>query len=65
MVLPPGHRGNFPRVIPAKKFRAACYTIEGLNSFAVVIYFNYLYFSSATNSVSTTGRTSNSRRSLG
>lgn len=29
---------------PAKKFRAACYTIEGLNSFAVVIYFNYLYF---------------------
>jgi predicted MFS family arabinose efflux permease len=31
-------------VNPAKKFRAACYTIEGLNSFAVVIYFNYLYF---------------------
>ena len=29
---------------PAKKFRAACYIIEGLNSFAVVIYFNYLYF---------------------
>ena len=29
---------------PAKKFHAACYTIEGLNSFAVVIYFNYLYF---------------------
>ncbi|MDR3457879.1 MAG: MFS transporter [Verrucomicrobiae bacterium] len=29
---------------PAGKFRAACYTIEGLNSFAVVIYFNYLYF---------------------
>ena len=29
---------------PAKKFRAACYTIEGINSFAVVIYFNYLYF---------------------
>lgn len=27
-----------------QKFRAACYTIEGLNSFAVVIYFNYLYF---------------------
>lgn len=27
-----------------RKFRAACYTIEGLNSFAVVIYFNYLYF---------------------
>ena len=28
----------------ASRFRAACYTIEGLNSFAVVIYFNYLYF---------------------
>ena len=27
-----------------KKFRAACYTIEGINSFAVVIYFNYLFF---------------------
>jgi predicted MFS family arabinose efflux permease len=27
-----------------QKFRAACYTIEGLNSFAVVIFFNYLYF---------------------
>ena len=27
-----------------RKFRAACYTIEGLNSFATVIYFNYLYF---------------------
>lgn len=27
-----------------QKFRAACYTIEGVNSFATVIYFNYLYF---------------------
>ena len=27
-----------------RKFRAACYAIEGINSFAVVIYFNYLYF---------------------
>lgn len=27
-----------------QKFRAACFTIEGLNSFAVVIYFSYLYF---------------------
>jgi predicted MFS family arabinose efflux permease len=44
MVLPSGHQRNFPRVNPAKKFRAVCYTIEGLNSFAVVIYFNYLYF---------------------
>ena len=43
MVLPPGHRGNFPRVNPTK-FRTACYVIEGINSFAVVIYFNYLYF---------------------
>ena len=44
MVLPQGHRGNFPPVTPPQKFRAACYTIEALNSFAVVIYFNYLYF---------------------
>jgi predicted MFS family arabinose efflux permease len=29
---------------PAQRFRAGCYTLEGLNSFAVVIYFNYLYF---------------------
>lgn len=29
---------------PIAKFRAACYTIEGLNSFATVFYFNYLYF---------------------
>jgi predicted MFS family arabinose efflux permease len=27
-----------------QKFRALCYTIEGLNSFATVIFFNYLYF---------------------
>jgi predicted MFS family arabinose efflux permease len=27
-----------------QKFRVACYIIEGLNSFAAVIYFNYLYF---------------------
>jgi predicted MFS family arabinose efflux permease len=44
MVLPPGHRGDFPPVNAPKKFLAACYTIEGLNSFATVIYFNYLYF---------------------
>lgn len=44
MVLPPGHRGDFARVNPVRKFRAACFTIEGINSFAVVIYFNYLYF---------------------
>ena len=29
---------------PAQRFRAGCYTLEGLNSFGVVIYFNYLYF---------------------
>jgi len=44
MVLPQGAGGNSPRVNPTKKFRAACFTIEGINSFAVVIYFNYLYF---------------------
>jgi predicted MFS family arabinose efflux permease len=44
MVLPPGHRGDFQPVNAQKKFLAACYTIEGLNSFATVIYFNYLYF---------------------
>lgn len=27
-----------------QKFRAGCYTIEGVNSFATVLYFNYLYF---------------------
>ena len=26
------------------KFRTVCYAVEGLNSFATVIYFNYLYF---------------------
>jgi predicted MFS family arabinose efflux permease len=31
-------------VTAPQKFRAACFTIEGLNSFAVVIYFSYLYF---------------------
>jgi predicted MFS family arabinose efflux permease len=44
MVLPQGHRGDFRRVTAPQKFRAACYTIEGINSFATVIYFNYLYF---------------------
>ena len=29
---------------PAGKFRAACYTIEGINSFAVTFYLNYVYF---------------------
>jgi predicted MFS family arabinose efflux permease len=26
------------------RFKAACYTIEGMNSFATVLFFNYLYF---------------------
>jgi predicted MFS family arabinose efflux permease len=44
MVLPQSHRGDFPPVNAQKKFLAACYTIEGINSFATVVYFNYLYF---------------------
>jgi predicted MFS family arabinose efflux permease len=44
MVLPPGHRGNLATVNIHKKFRAVCYVIEGMNSFATVIFFNYLYF---------------------
>ncbi len=44
MVLPQSHRGNFPSVNTQQRFRAVCYAIEGINSFAVVIYFNYLYF---------------------
>ena len=26
------------------RFKTACYTIEGMGSFATVIFFNYLYF---------------------
>jgi predicted MFS family arabinose efflux permease len=44
MALSRGPAGGSARVNPAAKFRAACYTIEGINSFAAVIYFNYLYF---------------------
>src|SRR5450755_46108 len=44
MVLPSGHSGDFQMITAPRKFRAACYAIEGINSFAVVIYFNYLYF---------------------
>jgi predicted MFS family arabinose efflux permease len=44
MVLSPGHQGDFPPVNTQKKFLAVCYTIEGINSFATVFYFNYLYF---------------------
>jgi predicted MFS family arabinose efflux permease len=44
MVLPSGAQGDFRLVTAPQKFRAGCYTIEGMTSFAVVIYFNYLYF---------------------
>ncbi len=44
MVLPPGYRGDFTRVSGPHRFRTFCYAIEGINSFATVIYFNYLYF---------------------
>ena len=44
MVLPPGDRGDFARVSNRQKLRVARYGIEGLNSFATVLYFNYLYF---------------------
>ncbi|MEI9962578.1 MAG: MFS transporter [Limisphaerales bacterium] len=29
---------------PSRKIRNTCFVIEGLNSFATVLYFNYLYF---------------------
>src|SRR6185369_3898891 len=44
MVLPQGFGGNFPPVSAPRKFHAACFVVEGLNSFATVFYFNYLYF---------------------
>ncbi len=44
MVLSQGDRGDFARVTGPQKFRFLCYTIEGINSFATVVYFNYLYF---------------------
>src|SRR5580704_2051322 len=44
MVLPQGDRGDFAPVTGPQKFRALCYTIEGINSYATVVYFNYLYF---------------------
>ena len=45
MVLPPGHRGNFPPTVNTRRqHQFLCYTIEGLNSFGTVLYFTYLYF---------------------
>jgi predicted MFS family arabinose efflux permease len=29
---------------PRQKIKLSCFTLEGLNSFATVLYFNYLYF---------------------
>ncbi|MEI9863428.1 MAG: MFS transporter [Limisphaerales bacterium] len=29
---------------PLQQFRVACFSIEGMNSFATILYFNYLYF---------------------
>jgi predicted MFS family arabinose efflux permease len=43
MVLPQSHRGNFRREMN-RKIKFACFSLEGLNSFATVLYFNYLYF---------------------
>ncbi len=42
--VPRPGRGVARSVTAPQKFRAACFTVEGLNSFAVVIYFSYLYF---------------------
>ncbi len=45
MVLPPGARRNHRRRVNIRQKRQRlCFTIEGLNSFATVLYFNYLYF---------------------
>src|SRR5580693_1239768 len=45
MVLPQGHRGNFQAAMTShQKIKVSCFTLEGLNSFATVLYFNYLYF---------------------
>src|SRR2546430_1512600 len=43
MVLSQSHRRNFRREMN-RKIKLACFTLEGLNSFATVLYFNYLYF---------------------
>jgi predicted MFS family arabinose efflux permease len=43
MVLPQGDWGNLRRVT-TREIKTAYFTIEGLNSFATVLYLNYLYF---------------------
>jgi predicted MFS family arabinose efflux permease len=45
MVLPQGRRGNYQLSMTAnQKIRNTCFVIEGLNSFATILFFNYLYF---------------------
>jgi predicted MFS family arabinose efflux permease len=45
MVLPQGHRRGFGSAMtPRQIIKFSCFTLEGLNSFATVFYFNYLYF---------------------
>lgn len=45
MVLPQSHRRGFGiAMTPRQKIKLSCFTLEGLNSFAMVFYFNYLYF---------------------
>jgi predicted MFS family arabinose efflux permease len=44
MVLPQSHQGDFRTMTSRQKIKFFCFTLEGLNSFATVLYFNYLYF---------------------
>ena len=47
MVLPRGHSGNLHRAMTRPKgvrFQTICFVIEGLNSFALVLYNSYLFF---------------------
>jgi predicted MFS family arabinose efflux permease len=43
MVLPQGHRRD-PAMTARQKIKFCCFTLEGANSFATVLFFNYLYF---------------------
>ena len=45
MVLPQSHRRGFAKVMtPRQRIKFTVFTLEGLNSFGTVFYFNYLYF---------------------
>src|ERR1700722_8984944 len=45
MVLPQGHRRSVRTAMTShQKIKLSCFTLEGLNSFGTVFYFNYLYF---------------------